>query len=196
MGHGRRGHCGMRPRLVGPAVATLGLILGISAALAQSPSAPPSGGVAPSAPVTTVVGTEYAFTGLPDSVPAGTAFGFDNQGVELHQLLVVRKNEGVTESWDELMTLPDEEANSKVTFIADLIAGPGKVSPGTFAIDEAGDYFAVCFIPQGAMHDPTVSFDPMAAPDPSALAPSGEPVGGIPHAFLGMRQEFTVTPAG
>ena len=105
----------------------------------------------------------------------------------------MQKNEGVTETWDELMALPEAEANSKVTFIGQLIAGPGKASPDTFTIVEPGDYFAVCFIPQGATHDPTVSFDPMAAADPSAAVPSGEPVGGTPHAFLGMRQEFTVT---
>jgi hypothetical protein len=186
----------MTARLAGPAVAMLALILGEGAALAQSPMPQPSGDVAPSGPVTSVVGTEYAFSGLPDNVPAGTTFAFENQGAELHQFLVVRKKEGVTESWDELLALPEAEANSKVTFIGDLIAGPGKTSPSTFAITEPGDYFAVCFIPQGATHDPTVSFDPMAAPDASMVAPSGEPVGGTPHAFLGMRQEYTVTPAG
>ena len=185
----------MNARLVGPAAASVAMILTANVALAQSPSAQPEGDVTPSGPVTTVVGTEYAFSGLPETVPAGTTFGFDNQGAELHQLLVVQKNEGVTESWDELMALPEAEANSKVTFIGKLIAGPGKASPDTFAIAEPGDYFAVCFIPQGATHDPTVSFDPMAAADPSAVAPSGEPVGGTPHAFLGMRQEFTVTAA-
>ena len=186
-----------RHRLLGAAAASVAILVAASAAVAQDPSGAPASPLASSVPVPgadiTVGGVEYAFTGLPTSVPAGTTFGFDNQGAELHQLLVVQKNEGITETWDELMALPDEEADAKVTFIGMLIAGPGETSPDTFTIDAEGDYFAVCFIPQGATHDPTVSFDPMAAPDPSAAAPSGEPVGGVPHAFLGMRQEFTVT---
>jgi hypothetical protein len=66
------------------------------------------------------------------------------------------------------MALPEAEANSKVTFIGQPIAGPGNASPDTFTI---------------------------ATLDPSAGVPSGEPVGGMPHAFLGMRREFTVTAA-
>ena len=108
----------------------------------------------------------------------------------------MRKNEGVTESWDELLAMPDEESNSKVTLVGHLIVGPGKASPDAFAVEQEGDYFAVCLIPQGTTHDPTVTFDPMATADPAAAQASGEPMGGVPHAFLGMRQEFAVTAAG
>ena len=134
--------------LVGTAAASVAMILAASVALAQSPSAQPEGDVTPTGPVTTVVGTEYAFSGLPESVPAGTTFGFTNQGAELHQLLVVQKNEGVTETWDELMALPEAEANSKVTFIGQLIAGPGKASPDTFTIAEPGRLL------RGLLHPP------------------------------------------
>ena len=122
----------MHARLVGAAAALVAVILTANVALAQSPSAQPEGSTTPTGPVATVVATEYMFSGLPETVPAGTTFGFDNQGTELHQFLVVQKNEGVTETWDELMALPEAEANTKVTFIGQLIAGPGKASPDTF----------------------------------------------------------------
>jgi hypothetical protein len=70
----------MRARLVGTAVASVAVILTASVALAQSPSGQPESDVTPTGPVTTVVGTEYAFSGLPESVPAGTTFGFTNEG--------------------------------------------------------------------------------------------------------------------
>ena len=45
------------------------------------------------------------------------SFKFTNEGAEDHELAIARKNDGVTESFDELLALPEEEAMTKVTFV-------------------------------------------------------------------------------
>jgi hypothetical protein len=187
-------------------IAALGAALAASAfalgAAAQSPapaSPGPAGSVIPTSPMAseaagstiTVIGTDYAFGGLPSSVPAGTALAFQNDGAEVHELLVARKNDGVTESWDELLALPDEEVIAKVTILGPLVASPGEAganvdgSGATLTLDVEGSYIALCFVPQGMTAFP----DEAASPDPSASF-------GPPHFVLGMRQEFSVTAAG
>ena len=52
-----------------------------------------------------VGGVEYAFTRLPTSVPAGTTLTFTNEGVEIHEMIVNRLADGVTESFEELLAL-------------------------------------------------------------------------------------------
>jgi hypothetical protein len=157
---------------------------------AQSPStpaAPPAASV-PVGPAITVVAKDYHFEGLPTTVPVGAVLTLDNQGTEVHELIVVRRNDGVTKTWDELLALPGEEAFQYITVIdADpIVAAPGQPAEGSIVIPQTGDYFAVCFVPQG-----TTSFDtPSLAPGASA------PPQGLPHFMLGMRQTFTVTEAG
>lgn len=153
--------------------------------LAQSPSAPAAS--IPVGPAITVVGTDYHFGGLPTTVPVGTVLSFDNQGAELHELIVARKNDGVTQTWDELLQMPDEEAFQYVTLVGDgmpLFAAPGQPAEGTLTLAQEGEYIALCFIPQGMTEMPTESTDPSSIPS------------GPPHFALGMIQTFTVTPAG
>lgn len=151
--------------------------LAVAPAVAQSPVPAASG------PTITVVATDHAFGGLPTSVPAGTALALDNQGAEVHELLVARKKAGVTESWDELLALPDAEATEKVDIFGPIFAEPGAVAEGTIVLDEEGEYIALCFVPQG------MTAIPSGPPAPDASF-------GPPHVMLGMRQEFTVTAAG
>lgn len=154
--------------------------------MAQSPEAPAES--APAGPAITVVGTEYHFGGLPTTVPAGTVLSLDNQGAELHELIVARKNDGVTQSFEELLQLPDEEALQYVTVVGDgepLFAAPGAMAPGALTVAQEGEYIALCFIPQGFTEIP----GPDASIDPALLAAP-------PHFALGMIQTFTVTPAG
>lgn len=157
--------------------------------MAQSPSAPVPAASAPAGPAIAVIATEYHFGGLPTTVPAGTVLSLDNQGAELHELVVARKNDAVTQTWEELLQLPPEEADKYVTFPGDgtpLFAAPGATSDATFTLAQEGEYIALCFIPQGMTGFPT---DPKATLDPVlASAP--------PHFTLGMIQTFTVTPAG
>ena len=119
---------------------------------------------------------DYSFSGLPDEMDAGVvSFDLTNGGAEVHEMILLRKNDGVTETFDELLALPEEEAMEKVTMIG--IAGPVPSGESEYAVVDlaAGDYVATCFIPVG-----TVSFD-------------GPPPEGPPHMMQGMVHELTVT---
>jgi len=157
-------------------------------ALAQSPSASASMAPAasvPAGPTVAVIATEYHFGGLPTSVPVGTTLTLENQGVELHEMIIARKNDGVTQSFEELLALPNDEALAYVTPMEPLFAAPGEVAEGSIVLTQEGEYIALCFVPQGMAALP----DPSASPDPAwATAP--------PHFALGMVQTFTVTAAG
>lgn len=123
-------------------------------------------------------GTEYAFDGVPDEVAAGSVkIRFANEGAELHEAIHLVKREGVTESWDELLELPEEESRAKVDFVGGGFAFPGGFDAGVHEW-EPGEHLLICFLPQGAT--------------PEAFA-SGEEPEGKPHFALGMRHEFTVT---
>ena len=90
---------------------------------------------------------------------------------------MLRKNEGVTESWDELLQLPEEEAMEFVTEVGGAFAPTkGSVGLGVFEL-EAGEHIALCFIPVG-----------------TSMGADGEFVegDGPPHFVEGMRHEFTV----
>ena len=121
-----------------------------------------------------VTAKEYEFDGLPATLDAGaTSFQLTNSGDEMHEIVIARKADGVTDSWDDILALPEEEAMAKVAIAGAAFAPIG--ATGYFATDlDAGDYVAVCFIPQG-----TKSFeDQLDAP---------------PHMVLGMKHEFTVS---
>ena len=92
-----------------PSIVAL-LALTSNGVVAQDESASPA---AAAGPVIAVTAQDYHFEGLPSSVPAGTSLTLTNAGHEVHELLVVRKNDGVTESFDELLALPQEEALQK-----------------------------------------------------------------------------------
>jgi hypothetical protein len=123
---------------------------------------------------TDVIGVDFAYRDLASELHAGAnAFKFMNQATsgELHELLVLRKNDGVTQSFDELLGLPDDELFEKATLIGKGVAFMDERTY-LFADLEPGGYLAVCSIPQGTI---------------------GHTFGhGPPHFTLGMRQEFTV----
>src|SRR5690606_30147136 len=51
-----------------------------------------------------VVGEDYAFEGIPETVPAGpTVVTFENTGTEMHEIALVRINDDVDASIDELL---------------------------------------------------------------------------------------------
>ncbi len=123
-----------------------------------------------------VTATEYAFAGLPATIEAGrTSIDLTNNGVELHEIVLLAKNPGVTESFDEILALPEEEAMTKVT--PHRSPSPPRVTPSTrWSTCAAGSYLAVCFIPQGLTSED--------GPPPAEDAQ--------PHFVLGMKQEVTV----
>lgn len=96
---------------------------------------------------------EYRFEGVPDQLDAGrVSFALENTGVEDHEMVLFKAADGVTESLDELLALPEEEMFSKLEFTGVTFGGPG--STNYVAVDlEAGTYFLVCAIPQGGGED-------------------------------------------
>jgi len=116
-----------------------------------------------------VEGVDYAFEGVPATVPAGTvAFRFTNGSEEEeHEMILVRKVDGVQLSWEEIAELPEEESESMVEFKGAAFAPPGGDS-GTFAELDPGEYAMLCFIPVGGAED------------------------GPPHFTQGMMAEFSV----
>ncbi|MET0325081.1 MAG: hypothetical protein ABW219_07665 [Ilumatobacteraceae bacterium] len=132
----------------------------------------------------TLTTSEYAFGGLPTELAAGpTVFTVQNIGEEFHEMLVFHVNDGVTETVEELVALPEEELGTKATFAAAAFGPPGGTT-FTAADLEPGRYFAICFLPQGATPELMAQ---MSGPD-SSLPPGA----GAPHFMEGMVQEFTV----
>jgi hypothetical protein len=113
---------------------------------------------------------DYGFEGLSESMSPGTvAFALtnDTEAGEDHEMVVLRKAEGVTQSFQELLELPEEEAMTMVDFLGAGFAPPGE--SGSVLVDlTPGEYAAICFIPVGGGED------------------------GPPHFTQGMFQEFTV----
>ncbi len=168
-----------------------------------------------------VEGADYSFTGLPADVEAGPAIvTFKNTGEELHEIAFSRVNDGVTETVQELLELPEEEALSKITAVGGGFGFPGTTSFAVVDLSEPGKYVATCFIPQGLTPEVAEQME-AAGEGPEGTAPEGSmpegsmpegsmpegsmpegsmpegsmPEGelGPPHAVLGMVQEFTVT---
>ena len=118
---------------------------------------------------------EDAFEGIPSTLKAGvTSFELRNSGKELHELSVLKKKAGVTESFDEILELDREEARKKVEPVASTFAAQGE---GNHAVAEleAGEYVVACFIPVG-------------------LTGQGPPPENAPpHVAQGMKAEFEVS---
>lgn len=125
-----------------------------------------------------VSGADYSFTGIPDDVAAGrVAVMFTNEGSEAHEIVLARRNDGVTDSFADLLALPEEEAMSKVTVVGGTFAPVNGSSSLLVADLEPGDYIALCFVPVG-----------------TTMTDGGPTEGdGPPHLAHGMQQEFTVS---
>ncbi|MCY7418089.1 MAG: hypothetical protein LH650_06255 [Chloroflexi bacterium] len=168
----------MRSGRVLPIAALVLLSIGATTT-AQSPLAGPS---------IEIVAHDYHFAGLSTSVPAGTRLALTNTGAEVHQIVIARRVDGVTQTWDELLTDPDPVASGYIMLEGQLFADPGQAAAGDILLARPGDYFAICFVPQGLTAIPDAS----ATPGVDASAPALGPA----HYLLGMRQEFSVTAAG
>jgi hypothetical protein len=123
-----------------------------------------------------VTAVDYAFEADLDGIEAGTtAFEFTNEGSEFHELALMRINDGVEMPIEELLALPQEEAEQNVTFMGVSFAAPGAESTMFTDLDE-GNYVMICFIPTG-----------------STSMEAAETAEGPPHFMNGMVSEFTVT---
>jgi hypothetical protein len=116
-----------------------------------------------------VTGIDYGYEGVPATIPAGTvAFSFTNASEgEEHEMLVIKKVEGVTQTFEEIANLPEEETEGMVEFKGAAFAPPGGES-GALAELDPGSYAMICFVPTGGAED------------------------GAPHFTQGMLTEFTV----
>lgn len=100
----------------------------------------------------TLQADEYVFEQAPTRLAAGRySFALENVGVEDHEMVLLRRNDGVTESFDELAELGDQMME-KVEFTGVAFGAPGTTAYS--AVDlEPGTYFLVCFIPVGGGED-------------------------------------------
>lgn len=115
-----------------------------------------------------VSGKDYSFSGVPKKIKAGpVSFEFTNDGKEPHELLLFRVNDGVTESVEQIVALPEEEGRAKVTEIGGTFSEPGKGDHSVFNL-EPGRYGFACFVPVGGGEE------------------------GPPHVTRGMHAEFEV----
>jgi hypothetical protein len=115
-----------------------------------------------------VTAVEYAFQGVPDELDAGrTSFALTNDGVEDHEMVLFRLNDGVDMTLDDLLDA-GEDAFADVTFTGVAFGGPDTTAYTVVDL-EPGTYFLLCFIPVGGGED------------------------GPPHFMEGMRQTITVT---
>ncbi|MFK8026199.1 MAG: hypothetical protein AB8G26_19750 [Ilumatobacter sp.] len=134
---------------------------------------------------------DYAFTGVPARLRAGSTLTLDNLSpVEAHELVAIRLPDDEARSVEELVRLPPDELGAFFPLVETvLIAAPSEASiavEGDGSLREPGRYMLICVIPTGADPD-----DYLAA----AAAADGEPPqveGGPPHIVNGMFAELTV----
>lgn len=113
-----------------------------------------------------VTGVDFSFEDLPSQVEAGrVALRFTNgtEAGEAHELVLMRKSDGTTESLDELLQLPEEEAMTKLAPVGVAFSDEPGGTATTLVDLEAGDYVAVCFIPTGGEDGPPHFMEGMAA---------------------------------
>lgn len=155
---------------------------------ASSTAAPTSAG----GKTLAVTGVDYAFTGVPKTVPAGTVVTFSNTSPkEVHELVALRVKDGDTRPVSALLQLPEAERDQAAEFKGVSIALPGEpaVTPeGPVTLAQPGRYLFVCTIPTGA--DPAAY--KAAMQNPTSGPPPSIP-GGPPHVVQGMVSELTVT---
>jgi hypothetical protein len=121
-----------------------------------------------------VTATEYKYDGISDELKTGYhVVNFSNEGQEQHEMFAFKVNDGVTESVDELLALPEDEAFGKITPVNAAFAPPGGSDTVGLNLASSGSYAVVCFIPVGSVGDT-----------------EGD---GPPHLTEGMVQEFTVS---
>ncbi len=141
--------------------------------------------------VLTVEMSDFAFDGLPESVPAGTKLVVENNSTaELHELVALRIADTEERSVEELMALPEDELGAvagpmPATVLLAAPGGPQVAAVGDGTLTEPGRYLLLCAIPTGA--DPAQYLEAAAE---SAGPP--EVPGGPPHLVHGMFAELIV----
>jgi len=138
----------------------------------------------------TIIGTDYAFTGVPASVPAGTVLAFKNESTkEVHEIVALRVNDGETRPASVILQLPEAERDKAAEFRGVVVGFPGEegfAPEGPLTLSQPGRYLLVCSIPTGA--------DPVAYREKAKTAKGPVEIpGGPPHVAKGMSAELKVT---
>jgi len=135
---------------------------------------------------------DYAFAGLPESVPSGVRLTVANiSETELHEVVVFRLSDGEGRAVAELAGLPPAELLAALgephTVLLAAPGGPAIPAVGDGILAEPGRYALFCFIPTGADIDEYLT---------AAATSDGPPevAGGPPHFVHGMYAELTVEP--
>lgn len=129
-----------------------------------------------------VTAVDYGYEGMPESVPAGrVGIRLDNTGGEVHEAVMLRINDDGP-GLDELLQMPEEEAEKLTEFLGVVFAPPGENASAVMDLTP-GRYAMVCFIPVG-----TTSMEALETGSPE----EGTDEGGPPHFTEGMATEFTV----
>lgn len=124
-------------------------------------------------PVVELSARDYEFEGVPETLaPGPTSFVMANEGGEAHELSLVKLGDDVELSLDELLALPEEEADQHIDTFAGGTFAPADATSGTVAELTPGRWAYVCFIPVGSV--------------------DGADGSGPPHFVEGMAGEFTV----
>ncbi|MEO8323367.1 MAG: hypothetical protein ABI571_04425 [Actinomycetota bacterium] len=94
-----------------------------------------------------VVARDYSYSGIPYRLtPRFYKFNFSNQGQHDHELVLVRKRDGVKRTWQGLLEMDRDEAIKLVTFPGHIEAKPGKDGKAIKTYLRQGSYLAICFI--------------------------------------------------
>jgi hypothetical protein len=136
-----------------------------------------------------VAAVDWAFGGIPLEVPAGrVAFRLTNLGDEYHEMGILRRLEGATQSWEEIapgVMTEEESAMEQVAWVGHALSPNGDTPGFAFVNLEPGEYAAICYMPIGSTQDMTLD---------EVLAMAGGDYDA--HWQHGMLQQFIVVEAG
>jgi uncharacterized cupredoxin-like copper-binding protein len=116
---------------------------------------------------------DFEYDGLPKTLKGGyNAITLTNEGEEMHEMVLFRINDDVTEDFEALLKLPEGEGDDKAVPMGVVVVPPGKTGSSFFDL-KPGRYGITCFIPKGSKN--------------------GKFGDGPPHFTEGMIADLTVT---
>lgn len=180
-------HAAATALAIAAAIAALAACSSATLTAAPTPAAPPASGSFE------VTGVDYAFEGLPEDVAAGTTLTFRNDGTEVHEMVVMRRNDDLTKPFLEILGEGEEAGRTQVAVLGVAVAPPGQAAQSGVAVGDAGDYAVVCFIPVGTTPGGSGGPGGSGRSDGSGGPGASGAPGGPPHFVRGMITEFTVT---
>jgi plastocyanin len=96
-----------------------------------------------------VTGVEYAFEGLPETIPAGTvAIRFTDTGAEWHEIAIYRVKG--KDSVRKIVGLSEKEQRKKLEEIGGTFAMQGQTSYTIAELTKPGRYALICHLPVGS----------------------------------------------